>query len=176
MTDNWIYIYDNDKIRYVLGEKGKKPLICIGVNSSTAKPNNLDRTLTKVKNISINNKYDGWIMLNLFPLRETKPNNLPKDKHNYENIIEKNIKEIKKIIQNYPNSDILCCWGSVIEKREYLKESLLKLCNEILYSKKNKLKCVDLTKNKQHPRHPLYCKKSSILQIFNIYNYIYLAK
>lgn len=175
MIDNWIYIYDNEKIRYVLGEKGKNPLICIGINSSTAKPNDLDRTLTKVKNISIHNNYNGWIMLNIFPLRETNPNNLPKDKHNYETIIKKNIEEIKKIIQDYPNSDILCCWGSVIEKREYLKESLLKLFNEILCSKNDKLKCIDLTKKQQHPRHPLYCKRTSILKPFNICDYKYLS-
>ena len=36
-TDRWLYVPDfYTEYRYVLGTKGKKPLICIGVNPSTA--------------------------------------------------------------------------------------------------------------------------------------------
>lgn len=42
----WIYapaFYS--EYRYILGTRGKKPLICIGINPSTAKPDDLDNTL-----------------------------------------------------------------------------------------------------------------------------------
>ncbi len=39
----WIYENDQDnQIRYVLGTRGENPLLCFGINPSTAKPNNLD--------------------------------------------------------------------------------------------------------------------------------------
>jgi hypothetical protein len=53
MKNNWIYTHEEKiKVRYTLGQEGKNPLICIGINPSTAKPNDLDPTLTRVKNIA----------------------------------------------------------------------------------------------------------------------------
>ena len=46
MAKNCIYSNtSNNKARFLLGEKGSKSLICIGINPSTAEPNNLDNTL-----------------------------------------------------------------------------------------------------------------------------------
>ena len=39
--------------RYILGTRGEKPLICIGINPSTAKPDALDNTLKSVERIAI---------------------------------------------------------------------------------------------------------------------------
>ena len=72
-----IYIKNNKKnVRYALGEinkKGGRTLLCLGVNPSTAIPGNLDNTLKNVVKISKFNGYDSWIMLNVYPLRETNP-------------------------------------------------------------------------------------------------------
>lgn len=170
MGNKWIYRNDEKKqVRYILGENGKNPLICIGVNPSTAKPNDLDRTLSKIKKFSDeSNKYDGWIMLNVYPLRETKPDRLPISKD--ESIHKLNIKEIKNIITMYPDSDILCAWGTPIKKRNYLKECLKDIIETI--GNKN-LKMIALTQE-GHPRHPLYCRAPFHLQSFNIKNYKWL--
>ena len=73
-SDNWLYEKNrNNTARYILGETGKKPLVCVGINPSTAAPNNLDRTLTNVKRFSELNGYDGWLMLNVYPQRSTDP-------------------------------------------------------------------------------------------------------
>jgi len=64
----WIYVNNDDNsIRYALGTKGKKTLFCFGINPSTAEPNNLDNTLKKVQKIALNNGYDSWLMLNVYP-------------------------------------------------------------------------------------------------------------
>lgn len=170
MGNKWIYRHDEEKhARYVLGEEGEKPLICIGVNPSTAKPNDLDRTLSRVKKYTDQSKkYNGWIMLNIYPLRKTKPDQLPQKINN--SLHEKNIQEVKKIIKKYPNSDIICAWGATIEKRKYLKYCLIDILKEI--ESKN-LKMITLTK-KGHPRHPLYCKAPFHLQSFDIKNYNYI--
>ena len=39
--------------RYILGTAGKKPLITIGINPSTAEPDNLDNTLKSVERIAL---------------------------------------------------------------------------------------------------------------------------
>ena len=59
----WLYLNNSDDtVRYVLGEKTKNMIACIGINPSTAKPNELDNTLKSVKRISAFNGFDGWIM------------------------------------------------------------------------------------------------------------------
>ena len=72
----YFYKGDNSK-RFVLGEViGPNPLICFGVNPSTAKVINkqleIDCTIKNIKKIVIKEKYDGWIMLNLYPEVSTK--------------------------------------------------------------------------------------------------------
>ena len=59
------WIYENDSIqgnRYILGTKGVKPLLCFGINPSTAKPGELDNTLQSVARLALNNGFDSWIM------------------------------------------------------------------------------------------------------------------
>ena len=69
---------DNNKYRYALGTKGKKTLYCIGINPSTATPEKYDRTIKKVENICYKKGFDSFVMLNIYPIRATKPGNLPK--------------------------------------------------------------------------------------------------
>ena len=55
-TGRWLYVPDfYTEYRYVLGTKGEKPLICIGVNPSTAEPDHLDNTLKSVERIALGN-------------------------------------------------------------------------------------------------------------------------
>ena len=43
--NKWLYVPNvYSEYRYILGTRGKKPLICIGINPSTAKPDDLDNT------------------------------------------------------------------------------------------------------------------------------------
>ena len=42
----WLYVPDHySEYRYLLGTKGQRPLVCIGINPSTAVPDRLDNTL-----------------------------------------------------------------------------------------------------------------------------------
>ena len=44
----WIYAPNfYSEYRYILGTRGKNPLICIGINPSTAQPDDLDNTLDR---------------------------------------------------------------------------------------------------------------------------------
>ena len=47
--------------RYVLGRVGRHPLVCIGINPSTAQPGALDPTLKSVERLAAANGFDSWI-------------------------------------------------------------------------------------------------------------------
>ena len=62
----WLYAPNfYSEYRYILGTRGKKPLICIGINPSTAKPGDLDNTLKSVERIALGNGFDSFIMFNV---------------------------------------------------------------------------------------------------------------
>ena len=51
-SGKWLYVPDfYTEYRYILGTRGKNPLICIGINPSTARPDDLDNTLKSVSRI-----------------------------------------------------------------------------------------------------------------------------
>ena len=97
--------------RYVLGKKGNKTMICIGANPSVAKSNESDKTMSNICSILANNGYDGYAMINLYPLISTNPDEL---KDFDEKIHKTNLEKIKAILAEFKNSDILLCYGVVL--------------------------------------------------------------
>ena len=64
--EKWLYAPNfYSEYRYILGTRGKNPLICIGINPSTAKPDALDNTLKSVERIALGNGFDSFIMFNV---------------------------------------------------------------------------------------------------------------
>ena len=58
-SSRWLYVPPRyDEYRYILGTRGEKPLICVGINPSTAEPNDLDNTLKSVERIAHFNGYE----------------------------------------------------------------------------------------------------------------------
>ena len=156
-------IWDEKKVdgcRFVLGRKGKNTLICIGANPSKADENNSDMTMNKLCQILANNGYDGYVMLNLYPLIATKPDDLPKECD--ESIYSQNLEIIKRILSKFLSSDILLCYGVVLKKRKYLQKCLddiMALCDG------RKLKCLDAITNDGLPPHP--SRKSKTIKIID---------
>ena len=72
----------DDKARFILGEVGENPIICFGINPSTANDKEDDPTILKIRKIESENNCDGWIMLNLYPQRATNPNDMHKKADN----------------------------------------------------------------------------------------------
>jgi hypothetical protein len=68
---------DDNSSRFLLGKSGKKKLFVIGLNPSTATDIKPDATITRVNKVAIQNGFDGFLMLNLYPLRATYPTDLP---------------------------------------------------------------------------------------------------
>jgi hypothetical protein len=163
-----IYKHFSDNYRYALGKNGngKKTLFCIGINPSTANSEETDTTITKVENIAFRKgkakkidfkeKFDSFVMLNIYPLRATDPRNLPcrvdKSKH------EENIKIIMELIKD--NSVIWVAWGNLIHSRDWLDDCLtdiiLKIKNEKKGIKWVKMGNLTVENEPQHPSRVKY--------------------
>ncbi|MGB1891709.1 MAG: DUF1643 domain-containing protein, partial [Candidatus Latescibacterota bacterium] len=73
-----LYLTDaKDRLRYALGNRCPEPLLIIGLNPSTANQYARDQTLTRVEGFA-RRRARGIIMCNLYPLRCTDPDRLPK--------------------------------------------------------------------------------------------------
>lgn len=55
-ASRWLYVPNTyGEYRYILGTRGERPLICVGVNPSTAAPGDLDPTLKSVERVALHN-------------------------------------------------------------------------------------------------------------------------
>lgn len=171
MKENWIYTNtDDNKARFLLGEKGDRTLTCIGINPSTAEPDKLDNTLTTVKRFSYDLGYDSWLMLNVYPQRSTNPNKLDETINHYYHL--ENLKQIESILLSSGIFDIWAAWGTNIKKRKYLLSCL----NDIVsLTSKYSVKWYSIgikSKEEGHPHHPLYLSKNLKIELFNINEYL----
>ena len=95
----WIYVPDfYTEYRYILGTRGDNPLICIGINPSTAEPDNLDNTLKSVSRIAGGNGFDSWIMFNVYAQRATRPDDM--DRELNRELHEENMAAFRYILSN----------------------------------------------------------------------------
>lgn len=149
----WIYAHDEkDRARYTLGIRGQRPLICIGVNPSTARPHQLDSTLRSVDRLARGNGFDGWIMLNLYPQRTTDPNGLHLRMQHA--LHQENLRWIRRVMPK-DGATIWAAWGTLIEKRPYLKRCLKDIL-ELTNGPGCRWVCMGNRSKKGHPHHPLY--------------------
>ena len=73
----WLYAPSfYSEYRYILGTRGTNPLICVGINPSTAKPDALDNTLKSVQRIALGNGSDSFLMFNVYAQRATRPDDM----------------------------------------------------------------------------------------------------
>ncbi|MCL2845269.1 MAG: DUF1643 domain-containing protein [Chitinivibrionia bacterium] len=142
---------DGDKVRYVLGNRSNNPLFAIGLNCSTATDEKSDPTLSRIEKLAEKNGFGSFIMLNLYPLRSTKPKNLPTADN--DDLIVKNAEVIEKFLKDYSKLSVLACWGANIKKKKYLSKSL-NLLLEKMKDKEIDWKAIKLTESK-HPHHPI---------------------
>ncbi len=167
--EKWLYIpCEYSEYRYILGTKGENPLICIGINPSTAEPDNLDNTLKSVERIAKSNGYDSFIMFNVYPQRATNPDDMEEEFN--EQMHLENMCAFEYILSLYKNGHkpaVWAAWGTIIEKRKYLAS-----CVKDMVMRGEKYGAVWYTsgarsKQKRHPHHPLYLKKDSSTDLFS---------
>ena len=170
----WIYIPDfYTEYRYILGTVGNNPLITIGINPSTAEPEKMDNTMNSVERIAMRNGFDSFIMFNVYAQRSTDPNKM--DKEINPRLHKENMQAFQWILENSVEKPVIwAAWGTNIEKRNYLKECLKDMVNiadqhKAVWCKAGKCSV------KGHPHHPLYLKKDSRIEEFDVEKYLVLS-
>ena len=171
-VSRWLYIPNvYSEYRYILGTRGEKPLICIGINPSTAAPDDLDNTLKSVERVALHNGYDSFIMFNVYAQRATNPDDM-EPACNLE-LHQENMKAFDYVLSldKAGAPAVWAAWGTIIEKRDYLPACVRDMIrigeerNAVWYSAGKRSK-------KGHPHHPLYLRKDSVLEPFDVKGYL----
>ncbi len=168
--EKWIYAPNfYSEYRYLLGTRGKNPLICIGINPSTARPDDLDNTLKSVQRIALGNGFDSFLMFNVYAQRATSPDDMEKT---YNPLLHKeNLEAFRYILSISTAPAVWAAWGAIIEKRPYLPgcvRDMVRVGQEFSAS----WYCAGAVTKKGHPHHPLYLRKDEALRPFDVTAYL----
>ncbi|NNK88190.1 MAG: DUF1643 domain-containing protein [Flavobacteriaceae bacterium] len=138
--------------RFVIGKKGKRNLLCVGLNPNTADEIKLDATSENFERIANDNGFDGWCLVNLYPTRNPKGKNLSNvvdDKLFWENI---NQIDTISCSSELKFSDVLLGWGDDINEKLYFKISIYQIYDRL---KKLNLNYYSYrVNNSGNPSHP----------------------
>ena len=168
--DEWLYAPNfYSEYRYILGTRGKNPLICIGINPSTAQPGDLDNTLKSVERIAHGNGFDSFIMFNVYAQRATDPDAMEKTCNTM--LHKENLEAFRYVLSISQSPAVWAAWGTIIEKRDYLPMCL----RDMLRAGQEygaRWYCAGKVSKKGHPHHPLYLRKDEKIRSFDIENYL----
>lgn len=166
----WLYVPNHySEYRYILGTRGKKPLICIGINPSTAAPDALDPTLKSVERVAHSNGYDSFLMFNVYAQRATRPDDMEHVCN--QTLHEENRKAFRYLLSLSEAPAIWAAWGNIIDKRDYLKVCMRDFAEDGRACGAKWFTAGPLLKS-GHPHHPLYLKSTTPLQELDIEAYL----
>ena len=172
--DHWLYVPEGyDEYRYILGTMGERPLICIGINPSTAIPDRLDNTVKSVARIAEYNGFDSWMMFNVYAQRATRPDDLDLDCNSV--MHEENLKAFRYVLKrasaHQQRPVIWAAWGTIVEKRPYLFQCLDDMVRIGKTYDSDWVRAGKISAH-GHPHHPLYLRKDSPLLSFDMEEYL----
>lgn len=171
----WLYVPDfYSEYRYILGTRGSNPLIAIGINPSTAAPDDLDNTLKSVERIALGNGYDSFIMFNVYAQRATDPDAMEKEMNPA--LHSENMKAFEYVLglasRDGRHPSVWAAWGTIIKKRAYLPHCVQDMINIGERYGAEWYTCGARSKNGGHPHHPLYLRKDAKLDRFDAGEYL----
>jgi hypothetical protein len=141
----------NDSWRYTLGKSGSRKIIVIGLNPSTATKEKSDPTVAKVAGVALRNGFDGFAMLNLYPIRSTKYKDLPHEVD--DRAFSENLNRIEAFVGTEPRPVIWAAWGESIYARSYFTAAAKELLARLEKHSPTWQHFGPLTRSGQ-PRHP----------------------
>ena len=164
-AQRWLYVPNTYReYRYILATRGEHPLICVGVNPSTAAPGDLDNTLKSVERVAKHNGFDSFIMFNVYAQRATRPQDMERQMN--EQLHRENMAAFDYALSLSPSPAVWAAWGTVIEQRDYLPRCVLDMI-DIGKARGARWYTAGQRSKKGHPHHPLYLRKDSVLEEFD---------
>jgi hypothetical protein len=147
-----IYSHSKDNLwRFTLGKSGRRPLLTIGLNPSTATSEKSDTTVAKVERVSKRQGFDGFIMLNLYPLRATDYTALPKRVN--QEAFDANLAHIEAIVKVVADPVLWAAWGDPVECLPYFGDARDELLSRLVSYSARWVRYGAPTA-KGNPRHP----------------------
>ena len=171
-TQRWLYVPNRyGEYRYILGTRGERPLICVGVNPSTAAPGDLDPTLKSVERVAHHNGYDSFIMLNVYAQRATRPEDMERACNAALHAENMRAFDYALSLDREGAPAVWAAWGAVIEKRDYLPQCVRDM---IAVGERRNARWFSAGRRTKagHPHHPLYLRKDSALDPFDVGAYL----
>ena len=136
--------------RFLLGRKGKNPLVAICMNPSAARETSSDLTINRIIKTSQKLGMEGWIVFNLYPEIATNASTMDAFK---QELSDENIKEIKKFLVENNIKEAWGAWGDdknlnqLIKGKQQLLTMLADIGVKVFY--------FGTLTRKGNPRHPL---------------------
>ena len=165
----WIYEPSPDNhARTLLGTEGKRPLVCIGINPSTAAPGSLDNTVATVERVAVRAGFDSFMMLNVYPQRATDPDDihraLDQELHHW------NLSSIASFVDGRALT-VWAAWGILVRKRPYLPGLLTEIV-ALPELSSCRWRSRGARSKDGHPHHPLYVRTEAPLDRFDVGAYV----
>lgn len=171
-VSQWLYVPNTYReYRYLLGTRGERPLLCIGVNPSTAVPGGLDNTLKSVERVAFHNGFDSFIMCNVYAQRATRPGDMERTCNAALHAENMRAFDYALSLDRAGSPAVWAAWGAVIEKRDYLPRCVRDM---IAVGERRNARWFSAGKRTKagHPHHPLYLRKDSPLEDFDVGAYL----
>ena len=166
----WLYVPNvYSEYRYILGTRGARPLICVGINPSTAAPDALDPTLQSAQRIALSNGYDSFLMFNVYAQRATDPDDMEPAANPV--LCAENRLAFAYLLSLSEHPAVWAAWGNLIDKRDYLLTcvgefaALGREAGAVWYTAGPPLRS-------GHPHHPLYLRRDTSLLPFDLDGYL----
>ena len=163
----WLYVPNTyQEYRYLLGTRGERPLLCVGVNPSTARPGELDNTLKSVERVALHNGFDSFIMCNVYAQRATRPGDMEREPN--PELHRENLAAFAYALSLSPA--VWAAWGAVIEQRPYLPRCVYDMI-KVGRQYGARWYTAGARSRRGHPHHPLYLRRDSVLDPFDALAY-----
>ena len=151
--DYWNPNPEHKDHRFALGRvltptRSRNPLVVIAMNPSYADHSESDKTVNTVIAASSTLGHDGWIMLNLYPERATKPSDLGAFDAG---LWARNWTVIEEVLDTFEVKEVLGAWGN--PPNQTIREALKRTRSALHARSTRSYHFGDLT-TLRSPRHP----------------------
>ena len=140
----------HDRWRFALGKSGERPLVAIGLNPNTATRDKGDVTATKVERVAARAGFDGFVLVNLYPVRAARCAALPLRENR--DAYATNLAQIAECIERLAPAAIWAAWGADVSRRDYFVRAAQALLAERTLA--NAWWRFGPPTSAGHPRHP----------------------
>ena len=159
----------DDACRFALGRSGRRTLIAVGLNPSTATREKSDPTVAKVEQVARAHGYDGFMLVNLCPVRATDCRTLPATVDG--KLLAANLRAIAEVVRAVEGITLWAAWGAPILTRPFLVSAAVAITACVERFRPGWRHFGPLTVG-GHPRHPSRLRYAWTFAPFDLADYL----